>query len=88
MVIGDEVLAGSITDSNTGFLAKLLHSRGVDLVHACIIPDNSREIVDTVLRLKERVGPDGFVFSSGGLGPTHDDLTYEVNRKGVDLMRM
>ncbi|EFN54168.1 hypothetical protein CHLNCDRAFT_135592 [Chlorella variabilis] len=78
MIIGDEVLSGSITDSNTGFLAKLLHSRGVDMVHACIIPDDKREIVETVLRLKERVGPDGFVFTSGGIGPTHDDITYEA----------
>lgn len=48
------------------------------MVHACIIPDDKREIVETVLRLKERVGPDGFVFTSGGIGPTHDDITYEV----------
>ncbi|KAI3435889.1 hypothetical protein D9Q98_001947 [Chlorella vulgaris] len=76
MIIGDEVLSGSISDSNTPFLAKLLHSRGVDLVRAEFVPDCKRDIVDTVLRLRERVGPDGFVFTSGGIGPTHDDITY------------
>jgi molybdenum cofactor synthesis domain-containing protein len=77
VVIGDEVLTGSIADCNTPFLAKLLHSRGVDLVRAEFVPDCKRDIVETVLRLRERVGPDGFVFTSGGIGPTHDDITYE-----------
>jgi hypothetical protein len=49
---------------------QLLHSRGVDLVRAEFVPDCKRDIVDTVLRLRERVGPDGFVFTSGGIGET------------------
>lgn len=56
---------------------QLLHSRGVDLVRAAIIGDDKREIVEEVLRLRDKVGPDGFVFTSGGIGPTHDDITYE-----------
>ena len=41
------------------------------------IPDQKRDIVETVLHLRERVGPTGVVFTSGGIGPTHDDITYE-----------
>ena len=50
--------------------------QGVDLVRAEYIPDDTDDIRQTVLRLKERVGPDGVIFSSGGIGPTHDDVTY------------
>ncbi|PSC71220.1 3 -phosphoadenosine 5 -phosphosulfate sulfotransferase (PAPS reductase) [Micractinium conductrix] len=76
-VIGDEVLAGSITDANTPWLAKVLTPPGLILAKAFRGPSPlQRDICDTVLRLKERVGPSGFVFTSGGIGPTHDDITY------------
>ena len=52
--------------------------QGVDLVRAEYIPDDIEDIKQTVLRLKERVGPNGVIFSSGGIGPTHDDVTYEA----------
>ena len=54
------------------------YRQGVDLVRAEYIPDDVDDIRQTVLRLKERVGPDGVIFSSGGIGPTHDDVTYEA----------
>ncbi|KAG2487547.1 hypothetical protein HYH03_013826 [Edaphochlamys debaryana] len=87
VIIGDEVLAGQITDTNTPWLAKLLHSRGVDLVRVSYIPDSPQEIRETVLDSRRRVGPDGFVFTSGGIGPTHDDVTYEAvaDAMGVKL---
>ena len=53
-------------------------SRGVDLVRAEFVPDDKADIVATLQRLKERVGPEGVVFSSGGIGPTHDDVSYEA----------
>ena len=53
-------------------------SRGVDLVRAEYVPDDEQDIGSTVLRLKERVGPEGFVFTSGGIGATHDDITYSA----------
>ncbi len=60
-------------DTNTPFLAKLLHSRGVDLLRVSFIPDDRADIKRTLLAALERVGPSGFVFTSGGIGPTHDD---------------
>lgn len=53
-------------------------SRGVDLLRVEYIPDDKADISQSVLKLKERVGQDGFVFTSGGIGPTHDDVTYEA----------
>eukprot|EP00198_Chlamydomonas_reinhardtii_P000221 XP_001689556.1 predicted protein [Chlamydomonas reinhardtii] len=78
VIIGDEVLAGSITDTNTPWLAKLLHSRGVDLIRVTYIPDSRETIKEAVLDSRRRVGPGGVVFTSGGIGPTHDDVTYEA----------
>lgn len=87
IIIGDEILSGSITDVNTPWLARLLHSRGVDLVRVEYIPDNKEDIKATVIRLRERVGPQGAVFTSGGIGPTHDDVTYEAiaDALGIEL---
>ena len=53
-------------------------SRGVDLVRIECVPDDEEDISRTVLGLKERVGPGGFVFTSGGIGATHDDVTYSA----------
>ena len=53
-------------------------SRGVDLVRVEYIPDDTADIASSVLRLRDRVGPGGFVFTSGGIGATHDDVTYEA----------
>ena len=77
---GDEILAGSIVDTNTPFLAKLLHNRGVDLKRVSFIPDDRAEIQRTLLCALDRVGPSGFVFTSGGIGPTHDDGASQRNQ--------
>jgi molybdenum cofactor synthesis domain-containing protein len=98
MIIGNEVLSGSIADANTPWLAKLLYSRGVDLIRVEVIPDDPEDIAATVLKLRDRVGPTGFVFTSGGIGPTHDDVTYdsiamalglkvELHQPTVELMK-
>jgi molybdopterin-biosynthesis enzyme MoeA-like protein len=71
-------LIGNITQDQKYFDAHFyMHSRGVDLTRVEFIPDSREEIRSTVLELKERVGSNGFVFTSGGIGPTHDDVTYE-----------
>ncbi|KAK9839192.1 hypothetical protein WJX81_000539 [Elliptochloris bilobata] len=78
LVIGTEILSGSVTDTNTPWLAKLLYSRGVDLVRVEVISDDKEDIAATALRLRELVGSSGAVITSGGIGPTHDDVTYEA----------
>jgi len=77
LIIGNEVLSGKIQDVNVASLARLLYARGVDLVRVEMVPDVKEDIISTVRSLSERVGPTGFVFTSGGIGPTHDDITYE-----------
>jgi len=85
LIIGNEVLSGSIADANTPWLAKLLHTRGVDLVRVEVVPDDKEDIATTTLNLRNRVGPNGFVFTSGGIGPTHDDVTYEAIASALGL---
>lgn len=85
MIIGDEVLSGGVADANTPWLARLLHSRGVDLVRVEVVPDDADDIGATALRLRDRVGPGGFVFTSGGIGPTHDDVTYDALAAALGL---
>lgn len=85
MVIGDEILSGSVQDSNTPWLAKFLRARGVDLVRVEFVPDTFEDIQDSIVRLRRTVSDDGFVFTSGGIGPTHDDITYEAIAKALGL---
>jgi molybdenum cofactor synthesis domain-containing protein len=72
IVIGNEILSGKITDSNSGFLARELRRMGVSLERIVVVPDVIAVIAATV-----RAAADEFdlVFTSGGVGPTHDDLT-------------
>ena len=57
--------------------ARMLYARGVDLVRVEVVPDVPNDIASTARALSERVGPSGAVLTSGGIGPTHDDVTYE-----------
>jgi molybdenum cofactor synthesis domain-containing protein len=74
IVIGDEILSGKTVDTNTPFLIGELRELGVRLAEVAVIPDEIATIADTVRRFSERYG---HVFTSGGVGPTHDDLTIE-----------
>lgn len=76
-IIGDEILTGKVTDVNTRTLAELCFSWGIDLCRVEVITDEVEDIRDTIRRLSALVGPNGLVFTSGGIGPTHDDRTYE-----------
>jgi len=75
LLIGDELLTGKVRDENGFVLAKLLRRRGMRLVEICTIGDDLEEIGAALLRLCRRAD---LVFTSGGVGPTHDDRTLEA----------
>jgi len=81
LVIGNEILSGKVTDTNSPYLAKELRELGVDLERILTIPDE----VDLIAReVRAMSGAYDFVFTSGGIGPTHDDLTMEAIAKAFD----
>ena len=75
IAIGDELLSGRTRDANIHHLAQVLDARGVALREVRIVPDEPDAIVGAVRALRERVG---VVFTSGGIGPTHDDITADA----------
>lgn len=74
LVIGDEILSGRTKDRNIGHLADVMTTIGVDLREVRIVCDEESEIVEAVNTLRGRYN---YVFTSGGIGPTHDDITAE-----------
>jgi molybdenum cofactor synthesis domain-containing protein len=74
LVIGDEILSGRTKDRNIGHLADIMTAIGIDLKEVRIVPDEEAEIVAAVNALRTRYG---YVFTSGGIGPTHDDITAD-----------
>jgi molybdenum cofactor synthesis domain-containing protein len=75
IVIGDEILSGRTRDSNTCFLAGELTRHGIDLREVRVVADDHAAIVSAVTALS---GAFDHVFTSGGIGPTHDDITAEA----------
>jgi len=75
IVIGDEILSGRTKDKNIGWLAENLSAQGIQLAEARVIADNRQMIIDTVRALSSAYD---LVFTSGGIGPTHDDITTEA----------
>ncbi len=74
IVIGDEILSGRTQDTNFAYLAKFLGALGIDLKEGRFVPDVEDEIVAAVNALRARYT---YVFTSGGIGPTHDDITAD-----------
>lgn len=72
LIIGDEILSGRTQDKNLSVIAKAVNERGVQLKHVRVIADDEATIIASVNEL--RVGYD-YVFTTGGIGPTHDDIT-------------
>ena len=75
LVIGDEILSGRTKDANLGHLAQQLTNIGVDLKEARVVADVHDQIVDAVRALSRKWD---HVFTSGGIGPTHDDITADA----------
>ena len=74
LVIGDEILSGRTRDSNLHHLAGELNRHGIDLREARVVSDSGAAIVEAVNALRHRFDS---VFTSGGIGPTHDDITAD-----------
>lgn len=86
IVIGDEILSGRTKDKNIGHIADHLTAIGIQLKEVRIVPDEEDEIVAAVNALRARYA---YVFTTGGIGPTHDDITADAVAKafgvGIDV---
>jgi molybdenum cofactor synthesis domain-containing protein len=85
LIIGNEILSGRVQDANLAFLAKGLNEAGVRLREARVIPDEAATIVETVNEVRAKFD---YVFTTGGIGPTHDDITAQciADAFGVPLI--
>ena len=72
IIIGNEILSGRTVDKNTSFIATWLNDRGISVEETRVIPDKEKIIIDTVSELKRKFA---YIFTTGGIGPTHDDIT-------------
>jgi len=82
LVIGDEILSGRTKDTNTNYIANYLQQLGIELREARTVPDVETEIVDALNALRSRYT---YVFTTGGIGPTHDDITADSVGKALGL---
>ena len=81
IIIGDEILSGRTKDSNINWIACELDKLGIRLKEARIIPDDSSTIIKTIQDFTNKYT---YVFSCGGIGPTHDDITTECVAKAFN----
>jgi molybdenum cofactor synthesis domain-containing protein len=88
LVIGDEILSGRTKDKNIGFIAEYLTNIGIDLKEVRVVADEEAEIIAALDALRHRYT---YVFTTGGIGPTHDDITADSVAKafgvGIDIIR-
>jgi len=82
LVIGDEILSGRTKDKNIGYVAEYLTNIGIDLKEVRIVPDEEAEIVAALNALRSRYT---YVFTTGGIGPTHDDITADAVAKAFGV---
>ena len=82
IIIGDEILSGRTKDTNANFIAKQLIKIGVKLSKIIVIPDEREVIIKTVMEFHKKFT---YVFTTGGIGPTHDDITSECIAKAFEV---
>ena len=82
LVIGDEILSGRTKDKNIGYIAEYLTNIGIDLKEVRVVPDEEVEIVAALNALRNRYT---YVFTTGGIGPTHDDITADCVAKAFGV---
>ena len=82
LVIGNEILSGKVRDTNSAYLSVELRKLGVDLERILTIPDIIDTIADETRAMSDAYD---FVFTSGGIGPTHDDITMDGVAKAFGL---
>jgi molybdenum cofactor synthesis domain-containing protein len=82
LVIGDEILSGRTQDTNTNTIARFLAALGMDLKEVRVVGDGEAEIVTALRSLSDRYD---FLFTTGGIGPTHDDITADAVAKAFGV---
>src|SRR6201981_3436323 len=86
LIIGDEILSGRTKDKNIGYIAEYLGRIGIDLKEVRVVGDAEAAIVEALNALRTRYS---YVFTTGGIGPTHDDITADCVAKafgvGIDV---
>src|SRR5258705_10792260 len=82
VVIGDEILSGRTKDKNIGFIAEYLTNSGIDLKEVRVVADDEADIIAALNALRHRYN---YVFTTGGIGPTHDDITGDAVAKAFGV---
>jgi len=82
LVIGDEVLSGRTRDSNSGYIAQYLTNIGIDLKEVRVVADDEAAIAEAINALRAR---NTYLFTTGGIGPTHDDITADSVAKAFGV---
>ena len=82
VIIGDEILSGRTEDTNLAYLAKWLGNLGIHLSEVRVVLDDEKEIIESVNLLRKKYD---YVFTTGGIGPTHDDITTDSIAKAFGV---
>jgi FAD synthetase len=80
IIIGDEILSGKVVDTNSPYLCQELRGLGVDVRRIVVVPDDLEVIAEAVVTFSHAFD---YVFTTGGVGPTHDDVTVEAIARGL-----